>query len=422
MIDVFILLCLAIVFAPSNSHVASEMNKSMYDVFGQAYSVQDLRALSLPETHSNHDCYVVSASRAGGFNNRRQVLTLALIVAKYLNCTCAVHPFVQPSHHEHEKFVGTRIRASDLVDFEALRQLGFCVVDADQVEPASLLLANQKNKSDDADLAVVRLGSPVGKIDVAFDDWMRRVDRNADLVMLTAYFGYVSAMFRIDDPVIRDVRNIAAALYVDDVRRRALSIAGELHGKAAQRGGSVVAVHVRLGDRFPQPLYRCGRYNYTMQFVYEIRYRCHDRHGTVVSVARYLRHMIEDDGALKRADVVYLATNKPESPVIAALRALLHDHGIAVFAYGDFDARDANGGGEHSSAVCSAIEQWVCVLANTFVPSVPSSWDELVVDARFALQPVRNYDAYVEYHRHYRMLYTRSASSNESNKNRKHTK
>jgi len=84
------------------------------------------------------------------------------------------------------------------------------------------------------------------------------------------------------------------------------------------------------------------------------------------------------------ARTVYLATNEPHAPEVHHLQGELRVRGVRSFVFqqlvnAEEDAAINRLGGPQAT---SAIEQFLCAMANTFFPSWPSSWDEEVIELR----------------------------------------
>jgi len=87
----------------------------------------------------------------------------------------------------------------------------------------------------------------------------------------------------------------------------------------------------------------------------------------------------------KGMNTLYIATNKPYDERVRALKKALKLRGLRGITWEDVPrhARPELGGGREGVDI-SLIEQHVCITAQSFIASWPSSWDETVVAYRLA--------------------------------------
>ena len=177
-------------------------------------------------------------------------------------------------------------------------------------------------------------------------------------------------------------------------------------------GARFSATHLRLGDAQPYALANCvpridGGDAASLQQVAVAR-------GVACSFGGAASSPLYVDDVLRalafnvsRAASLFVATNKPTSVRVHALRLEAAQHGVALLTLDDVLARSGAAARARYAALVaqtgsasvlrSALEQEMCVLADAYVPCALSSWDQYVLRERAAAPPshVPRHGAYV---------------------------
>lgn len=299
----------------------------------------------------------------GGWNNQREVLMIAAETAKLLNRTLVVPTSFRGNKHDEA------IALRDSINVPLLREyVKVTVKDAPVEQGAVLYTPNPRCQFKSR----------------AWVDQLRNETQDHDEVYLRADWGYFDSLFRYNadvstsrNPPLPSIWKFIA--FPPDV----LECSSGLIRLILEECTNVHAVHMRLGDRWPYPLFNCSEMSSFRTATNGRHQECvHERTGAALTMEEVFIHDVRPENG----SCLYMATNKPEDPVAIEFNGNLSlKTGMRVFTYESVKP--------YLTDKCHAMDSVISIFEQAIAQSVPgryvatfpSSWDEMVLNARAQL-------------------------------------
>ena len=322
-----------------------------------------------------------------GFNNQRQLFMFALLLARETKRVLLVQPWQNTAIHNKEN--GT-VPFDTIIDRKRLQSFGLLLEDA-----ATVSLDNKTQ---------TKLLPPNRRMDLDWSSYVSTTVKAIDVDVITVVkWLYMGVAFKLSDPIQEFVQEVSSLLYAEHIRFKALAAVRKLRSGKHSR---LVVVHYRFGDRSTHLVVNCEVCGWSREVWNNKIPVCADDEGSVVDPNSMFECMLSQ-AELTPDTAVYIATNKRTHKMVRQLKLLLASHNVSSYVSTDiFDSV------EHDAMLSmelSCVEQYIGAYSDHYIPTIPSSWDEFVVDLRCSQEP-EVYNLYYERLRDLQLARFRRAS------------
>ena len=324
-----------------------------------------------------------------GFNNQRQMLVVAGVLAYVLNRTLVLPRTSRGNSHDRRP-----IKLDELVSLRKMRRLlpAGVVLSANRATgvPASARPNNPYLSL--AMEAANELRANAWCCDNSAEDLVNSaaVSRQSNAQMLRMPGTWVYALPYFSGSLMPQVLAISAAVRSNLLRCAADAVA-RISNSSKRRYFRVHALHMRVRDKRPCPLLdceACGFHTRPERSFGPDNWRCMCRHrdGSPVTQLDAIRCAVAAR-RVRRADLIYIATNNASDPQVRETIVSLRQMGLQTLLWDDLRPQirlsSACGQALKGTVPVSVIEQLVSAAApGLFFAQFPSSWDEFVLQLR----------------------------------------